>query len=507
MKIFEILKRSKGPTALTVRPESTGPLVTIRLEVTDLNGETITSVNAGESFLLQMLVADTSPEPVEGVFAAYADIEWQSSLAFVNGDLSYDLDFPNGQKGNTSVAGLVDEAGAFTQLDTSGPTEVQLVTVPMQATGTGIATFTTNPADVLPFGNVLLFDTLDVAVPTDRIDYGSVALTVIGPTAPVAVPDAYEADNGVLSVAAAEGVLANDADFSGNPLTATLVTSTSNGTLEFNDDGSFNYTADAGFIGADSFTYLVTEDGVQSNTTTVTINVGDPTPSSISGFVYFDTNNDGVRESTEHGFGGVTVTLVGTDIFGNDVEQEAVTSRTGSYSFLNISAGNYTVTQEQPEIVIDGMDTIDGVPSSLNDAFMIELEPSTDLTEVNFGERGLKPQFIRITTFMGSRIGEGVSIGIGPDGTTSWYCADASWTDVRDLRASLSDDGSTVIVTGINNAQQLVSGTFSTANANVRVLGNAHDGYLIRLIGSSSSFAMSPVQALSAQAVDELFGG
>ena len=37
--------------------------------------------------------------------------------------------------------------------------------------------------------------------------------------------------------------------------------------------------------------------------------------SSLSGFVYHDANNDGVKNPSEAGIGGVTVTLTGTNFF------------------------------------------------------------------------------------------------------------------------------------------------------------------------------------------------
>lgn len=75
--------------------------------------------------------------------------------------------------------------------------------------------------------------------------------------APVAVDDLYHVDEGaMLTVAALEGVLANDMDGDGDPLTAVLDSGPSNGTVTLNADGSFDYAPDAGFRGLDSFTYF-----------------------------------------------------------------------------------------------------------------------------------------------------------------------------------------------------------------------------------------------------------
>ena len=49
------------------------------------------------------------------------------------------------------------------------------------------------------------------------------------------------------------------------PLSAELGTTTSNGSLTLNADGSFSYTPNAGFWGTDSFTYTATDGHAISN--------------------------------------------------------------------------------------------------------------------------------------------------------------------------------------------------------------------------------------------------
>ena len=91
-------------------------------------------------------------------------------------------------------------------------------------------------------------------------------------TAPQASADSYTvAEGGTLTVNAASGVLANDTDT--DPLTATLGTSTSNGTLTFNADGSFSYTHDGGESSSDAFTYTASDGTETSSVATVTITV------------------------------------------------------------------------------------------------------------------------------------------------------------------------------------------------------------------------------------------
>ncbi|WP_208103853.1 Ig-like domain-containing protein [Flagellimonas ochracea] len=85
---------------------------------------------------------------------------------------------------------------------------------------------------------------------------------------PVAVNDTYSAGiNSTLTIAAANGVLANDSDANGNgtmSVQTTPVVDVSSGTLALNSDGSFDYTPNPGFVGNDSFTYRVCDDGSPS---------------------------------------------------------------------------------------------------------------------------------------------------------------------------------------------------------------------------------------------------
>lgn len=57
----------------------------------------------------------------------------------------------------------------------------------------------------------------------------------------------------------APGVLTNDPDVEGSPLSALLVGNVSNGSLSLHPDGSFAYPPSNNFNGTDSFTYRVSD--------------------------------------------------------------------------------------------------------------------------------------------------------------------------------------------------------------------------------------------------------
>jgi hypothetical protein len=90
---------------------------------------------------------------------------------------------------------------------------------------------------------------------------------------PVAEDDAYATDEDTLLTVAAPGVLGNDTDADGDPITAVLDSDVSNGALVLNADGSFSYDPEPDFCGTDSFTYVANDGQADSNVATVTITV------------------------------------------------------------------------------------------------------------------------------------------------------------------------------------------------------------------------------------------
>jgi VCBS repeat-containing protein len=100
----------------------------------------------------------------------------------------------------------------------------------------------------------------------------NIGVTAVNDT-PVAQDDSYSlSEDGSLTVPAA-GLLANDSDGDGDALTAALVSGPAHGTLSLNADGSFTYTPDADYNGADSFTYKANDGTANSPVATVDLTV------------------------------------------------------------------------------------------------------------------------------------------------------------------------------------------------------------------------------------------
>lgn len=118
---------------------------------------------------------------------------------------------------------------------------------------------------------------------------------------PLSVADAYEvAEDNVLMVGE-DGVLGNDSDVDSSPLTATLGTGPTNGTLALNSDGTFAYTPNADFAGEDSFTYIASDGESAGVETIVTITVTPVNDGPVSVADAFEIAEDNVLMVGEDG--------------------------------------------------------------------------------------------------------------------------------------------------------------------------------------------------------------
>lgn len=116
---------------------------------------------------------------------------------------------------------------------------------------------------------------------------------------------------------------------------------------------------------------VISSINLDQDTDATDYNFGELPPASISGFVYNDLNNDGVKDVGELGIFNAIVTLTGTDDLGNGVNVSTSTDGTGFYEFLYLRPGTYTLTETQPSGFADGTDVVgtgfETTPSNGND--------------------------------------------------------------------------------------------------------------------------------------------
>ncbi len=83
--------------------------------------------------------------------------------------------------------------------------------------------------------------------------------------------------------------------------------------------------------------------------------------SSLSGYVYFDTDVSGTRDASELGFEGIIMQLQGTDDLGQTVVLTVPTDANGFYQFTGLRPGTYSIFETtQPTISPTGTPLNDG---------------------------------------------------------------------------------------------------------------------------------------------------
>lgn len=192
--VYHTDKQETVLLAETFIPED---LVQVRVEAVDGTGEVITTVEAGDEFLLNVYVQDLRDRP-EGVFAAYVDLMFFGRLVSVGGEISFGDEYQNGKAASVDLPGLVDELGAFAGLDEVGDGELLLASIPFSAHRPGLASFALTPADQIG-SEVLLFGQ-DEAVPPVRVAYTGTQVEVVRGWCNAVKPSDVNGDGGTSSL-------------------------------------------------------------------------------------------------------------------------------------------------------------------------------------------------------------------------------------------------------------------------------------------------------------------
>lgn len=158
--------------------------VRFRLDATNVDGESLDSINVGDRFFLSTFVEDVGAEPVLGTFAAYLDVTYDAERVTTTGPIEYGTYFSNGKKGEL-LDGVLEDIGGFSSPDGAGrggvspigPGEFLLTRVEMEAVSPGTVNFTGSFADDSPTLDVLLFG-LNEAVVSSDIEFGTLSLPI-----------------------------------------------------------------------------------------------------------------------------------------------------------------------------------------------------------------------------------------------------------------------------------------------------------------------------------------
>ena len=271
-------------------------VVGLTFQVTDMAGNAVSAVQQGSQFKVNVFVDDLrAPDQFvvsPGVFAAYLDLLYNSSLVTPAADSSNPLNFkvsfgPSyqlGKRGTNDVPGVINDMGAFTSNPSMDePNPLLLASITFDALAAGLVDFIGDPADSPPFTDTLLFNTPASAVPTEQIRFGRTTIEVVsnGFEFPFAVDDSLAAPVSVNSFDNVIDVLRNDSTGTTGSIRLINVTQPLNGTASIDDKGTTTptddvvlYTPNSGFSGTDQFTYMIQDPRGFSSIARVTLQVG-----------------------------------------------------------------------------------------------------------------------------------------------------------------------------------------------------------------------------------------
>jgi VCBS repeat-containing protein len=286
---------------------------------------------------------------------------------------------------------------------------------------------------------------------------------------PAATADSYNiAEDDILNVPA-PGVLGND---TGTGLIAELDTNVSHGTLNFNSDGSFDYTPPENYYGPDSFTYHADEAGIDSNIVTVSISVtavndiptitGSPATTveedALYNFIPTANDVDGdlltfsiVNKPTWATFSTETGELSGTPT--NDhvgTTTDIVITVSDGALFASLSAFDLTVTN------------VNDYPVATDDSYSVDEDTILSVTApgVLENDTDIDPSGDTLTAILTNDVSNGL-LSLNPNGSfiyrpTDDFSGEDSFTyEVSDGQGGTAQGTVTITVDSVNDAPVL----------------------------------------------------
>jgi large repetitive protein len=207
---------------------------------------------------------------------------------------------------------------------------------------------------------------------------------------------------------------------------------------------------------------------------------------SISGYVYFDSNNDCVKNGSESGISGMTVRLYTQNSGGSWTEVSAYsptqTNSAGLYGFQGLAPGNYRIQVATSSEVLFGGCTVGSVGVTARGtagqgALQVQLGAGENGSGYNFGVLGVQQQLISLRLFLAStppmyqviqnmHAAPQVSLG-GSGGSTpaATYATHSAATAIISSAATISSPDSTTLASMTVTIENLKDGSSEVLQA------------------------------------------
>ncbi len=453
------------------------PLAEIRLRITDLNGNEISNVNVGDTFLLEMIGTDARGGfNARGVFAAAADVLFDSTLVqpVAGSTIQYGPGFTT-QRGGVFSTGLIDELGAArTETAPTNLVDSLVATVRLTALAAGNVNIRSEPAEAVN-SEVLLY-LVDNQIEAESVAYGSVALSIgqnftLTPDTLTVVEDA-----GATTV----NVLANDVVTGTGTLSVTAVSQPATGGTVTLTNGQVRFTPSANFNGTTTFSYTaaITGGATQSASVTVTVTAVNDPPTGVADTFTVDQNaaaqdldvlaNDSILPdagetlritAVSASSAGATVSV---NTAGNRVSYRPPTGFTGSDTFTYTLSDGVLTRSVQATVTVR---SADAPPTAVADAFTVV----EDAAQASFNVTTNDTRDTSSQSFVISAVGvpsQGGTASISSDGSQLLYQPRANFNGAETVTYTIRDTGGgtatatvTFTVTAVNDQPPVSSPT------------------------------------------------
>ena len=271
--------------------------------ITDANGQTSTATVS-----ITVEAVNDAPVAIDDVVSAQEDVLLENINV---------LDNDTDSDGNPlTVTNAVSAAGGVVTINADGTLSYQ---APANFTGPDTINYTIDDG---AGGTSTAVVNIDVAPVTDL----------------TAENDQYTIEEGGALLGS---VADNDATLSGGALTFAVATSVENGTLNFNADGSYEYTPSAGFSGVDAFSYVVT-DAASGESLTQTVEI------TVNALVEDGSDNQAPVAVDDSAEGFQDQPLRNINILGNDQDPEG-----GVLTVTAAESGSGAIVTINPDGTLD----------------------------------------------------------------------------------------------------------------------------------------------------------
>ncbi len=254
--------------------------------------------------------------------------------------------------------------------------------------------------------------------------------------APAAGADSFSVDEDTTLQVTDPGVLGNDSDVEGKSLGAMLVTGPAHGGLTFNADGSFIYTPDANYNGADSFTYRANDGTDDSAVATVSLTIGAVNDAPLAAADTYSTNEDTPLVIAAAGVLGND-----SDADGNSLQAVLVSGPTQGSLVLNAD-GSFTYTpasnangadsfsykakdgsaDSSAATVAITVNAVDDAPAATDDAFTINEDTSLNASAPGVLANDADAEGSSLSAVLVSGVDHG-TLTLNPDGSFHYTAA------------------------------------------------------------------------------------